>query len=258
MAMEPDKNPAEQDPAEQEMQRRTRRALLTMGGGALVAAVGAGWLASGIYEPDDIPPHLRGVLGLNEKVVRTALYGNGNLAPTFPASAIGKIKVNGEEGLEEDLIPADWRLELKPYGASAVTQKLTLGDIKSLPRHEQTIEFKCVEGWSTVTQFAGARLSEFTARFCPGSERAACVGMNTPDGVYYVGLDMPGALHPQTLLAWEMNSQPLTDSHGAPLRLVIPVKYGIKNIKRIGRIEYADNRPKDYWAERGYDWYAGL
>ena len=82
--------------------------------------------------------------------------------------------------------------------------------------------------------------------------------MNTPDGVYYVSVDMPSALHPQTLLAWEMNGEPLTEEHGAPLRLVIPVKYGIKNIKRIGRIEYTDTRPKDYWEERGYDWYAGL
>lgn len=69
---------------------------------------------------------------------------------------------------------------------------------------------------------------------------------------------MPSALHPQTLLAYEMNGKPLEAGHGAPLRLAIPVKYGIKNIKRIGSIEYTDERPKDYWAERGYDWYAGL
>jgi DMSO/TMAO reductase YedYZ molybdopterin-dependent catalytic subunit len=55
-----------------------------------------------------------------------------------------------------------------------------------------------------------------------------------------------------------MNGKPLESLHGAPLRLVIPVKYGIKNIKRIGSIEYTDTRPADYWAERGYDWYAGL
>jgi DMSO/TMAO reductase YedYZ molybdopterin-dependent catalytic subunit len=69
---------------------------------------------------------------------------------------------------------------------------------------------------------------------------------------------MPSALHPQTLLAYEMNGAPLTDKHGAPLRLVMPVKYGIKNIKRIGRIEYTNERPADYWAEQGYDYYSGL
>jgi DMSO/TMAO reductase YedYZ molybdopterin-dependent catalytic subunit len=45
--------------------------------------------------------------------------------------------------------------------------------------------------------------------------------------------------------------------HGAPLRLVIPIKYGIKNLKQIGTIQFTDRRPADYWAERGYDWYSG-
>ena len=66
------------------------------------------------------------------------------------------------------------------------------------------------------------------------------------------------ALHPQTLLCYEMNGKPLEEKHGAPLRLVIPVKYGIKNIKLITRIAYSVHRPVDYWAEQGYDWYAGL
>ena len=83
------------------------------------------------------------------------------------------------------------------------------------------------------------------------------VSMETPDGAYYVGLDMASALHPQTLLCYEMNGKPLTADHGAPLRLAIPVKYGIKNIKNIGKIKFTDERPKDYWAELGYDWYAG-
>ena len=46
--------------------------------------------------------------------------------------------------------------------------------------------------------------------------------------------------------------------HGAPLRLVTTVKYGIKSLKRIGRIIFTDERPRDFWAEQGYDWYAGL
>jgi DMSO/TMAO reductase YedYZ molybdopterin-dependent catalytic subunit len=133
-----------------------------------------------------------------------------------------------------------------------------MADIRTLPRSEEIIDFKCVEGWSTVTQFAGARLSDFTARFAPGSEKAAFVGMRTPSNDYYIGVDMPSALHPQSLLAWEMNGEPLTDKHGAPLRLVMPVKYGIKSIKRIGSIEYTDKRPADYWGEQGYDYYSGL
>jgi DMSO/TMAO reductase YedYZ molybdopterin-dependent catalytic subunit len=69
---------------------------------------------------------------------------------------------------------------------------------------------------------------------------------------------MKSALHPQTLLAWELNGQPLAPEHGAPLRLVIPIKYGVKSIKKIGSIRLTDKRPADYWAENGYDWFAGL
>ena len=84
------------------------------------------------------------------------------------------------------------------------------------------------------------------------------MALETPDGDYYVGLDMASAMHPQTLLCYEMNGEALTSEHGAPLRLVIPVKYGVKNLKRIGKINFSDSRPRDYWAERGYDWYAGF
>jgi DMSO/TMAO reductase YedYZ molybdopterin-dependent catalytic subunit len=236
---------------------RTRRSFLVLGGGA--AAGLGGWIALNRGGAEgDIPPALRAILGFNEKVVRGVLYSNDHLVRTYPPSAVGKIKVNAHIGLDDDIEDADWRLEVTPYGASQPAAKLTIADIRGLPRYEEIIDFKCVEGWSTVTQFAGARLADFTAKFAPGSEKAANVSMTTPDEEYYVGLDMPSALHPQTLLAYEMNGAPLEAGHGAPLRLVIPVKYGIKNIKRIGSIEYTDTRPDDYWAERGYDWFAGL
>jgi len=230
---------------------------MVLGAGAAAGVAGWAYLNSGAPE-GDIPPALRSVLGFNERVVRSALYDNGHLARTYPASAIGKIKVNGDIGLDDDVDEAAWRLQVVPFGAAAPASNLTIADIRALPRYEETIEFKCVEGWSTVTQFAGARLSDFTAKFAPGSEKAECIGMKTPDEEYYVSVDMTSAEHPQTLLAYEMNGAPLDSDHGAPLRLVIPVKYGIKNIKRIGRIEYTNSRPSDYWAERGYDWYAGL
>ena len=147
---------------------------------------------------------------------------------------------------------------------------LTLDDIKLLPRFEMTTELKCIEGWSTIVNWTGARFSDFINKYQPathsGSEPDAAnqpenlmpyVSMVTPDGGYYVGMDMPSILHPQTLLAYEMNGAPLTMEHGAPLRLVTPTKYGIKQIKRIGRIAFTEMRPADYWAERGYDWYSG-
>lgn len=147
---------------------------------------------------------------------------------------------------------------------------MTLADIQALPRIEMTTEFKCVEGWSTIVHWAGARLADFIARYQPMTRNQTqpdvarrpqdlvrYVSMVTPDGGYYVGLDLPSAMQEQTLLAYEMNGQPLTIPHGAPLRLVTPTKYGIKQIKRIGRLAFTDERPADFWAERGYDWYAG-
>jgi DMSO/TMAO reductase YedYZ molybdopterin-dependent catalytic subunit len=240
---------------EQELARRTRRSFVALGAGAVAAAGGWFWLNA---EPtdNDIPITLRRALGFNERVIRTALFSDGHLVKTFPASAVGSLKVNGEIGMDAPADEAAWSLDLAPLGGAG--RALNLADIRALPRYEETIEFKCIEGWSVVTRFAGARLSDFTAKFAPGSEKAAYVGMNTPDKQYYVGLDMPSALHPQTLLAYEMNGQSLNDRHGAPLRLVVPVKYGIKNIKRIARIEYTNDQPADYWAEQGYDYYAGL
>ncbi len=249
-------NPETKMDAKAEIARRSRRSFMVLGGGAVAGL--AGWTALNAGDDNGIPPALRGILGFNEKVVRGALYSNDHLTKTYAPSEIGKIKVNADIGMDDEIEIADWRLEVTPYGVSAPSAKLTLDDIKALPRVEEIIDFKCVEGWSCVTRFAGARLADFTAKFAPGSEKAACVSMKTPDEEYYVGLDMPSALHPQTLLAYEMNGAPLEDGHGAPLRLAIPVKYGIKNIKRVGKIAYTDARPDDYWAERGYDWYAGL
>ncbi len=147
---------------------------------------------------------------------------------------------------------------------------LTLEDIKRLPRVEMTTRLKCIEGWSTIVYWAGARLADFIAAYQPPTRNGSApdvrnrpadlvryVSLVTPDGGYYVGLDMASALHPQTLLCYEMNGAPLTLEHGAPLRLYIPVKYGIKSLKRIGRITFTDTRPADLWAERGYDWYSG-
>jgi DMSO/TMAO reductase YedYZ molybdopterin-dependent catalytic subunit len=68
---------------------------------------------------------------------------------------------------------------------------------------------------------------------------------------------MPSALQSQTLLCYEMNGKPLPVNQGFPLRLIIPVKYGIKHLKRIGTMFFSNDKPADYWAERGYDYYAG-
>ena len=235
---------------EEELAKRTRRGFIALGAGAIVVAGGA-YALKPAPDDEDIPSPLRKVLGFNEKVVRNTIFSDRNLTRTYPNSAIGFLKKNGDTGIEEPIDLSAWHLNLGD-------KSLTMDDLHSLPKYDQTIDFKCVEGWSVITRFAGARLSDFTRRFAPGGAGSKYVGMQTPDKKFYVSIDQPSANHPQTLLAWEMNGEPLTQDHGAPLRLVIPVKYGIKNIKRIGSIEYTNDRPKDYWTEQGYDWYAGL
>ena len=267
------------------LHRRSRRSFLV----GAIAAVGGGfglrWL---------LDPRRQGIfertLVFNE-IVGRQLFHAGSSAPEFPRSAAREPRVNGTEGMSDGFDPALWRLQVTGLAAapsfpqfardlsyvgsvsSAVAEKfpatlaaglqLTLADIKALPRVEMITELKCIEGWSTVVQWAGARFSDFAAKYPPFASTAGAekfppyVSLVTPDRGYYVGWDAPSILHPQTLLCYEMNGEPLALSHGGPLRLVTTTKYGIKQIKRIGRIAYTDQRPPDFWAEQGYDWYSG-
>jgi len=138
---------------------------------------------------------------------------------------------------------------------------LTMEELMKLPRVELVTEFKCIEGWSNVTHWGGVRLRDLIDAFPPekvNGREPRYVYMETPNGDYYCGYDMKAARHPQSLLVTEMGGQPLLQEHGAPLRLHMPIKYGYKQIKRIGLIAYTDQKPDDYWTKLGYDWYAGL
>lgn len=139
---------------------------------------------------------------------------------------------------------------------------LTIDDILKLPRHELVTEFKCIEGWSQIIHWGGVRMADFIDAYPPAKKPDGSlpryVYMETPNGDYYVGYDLQVCRHPQTLLVTEMAGKPLTQRHGAPLRLHAPTKYGYKQIKRIGLIAYTDLKPDDYWTKLGYDWYAGL
>ncbi len=138
---------------------------------------------------------------------------------------------------------------------------LTMDDLKSLPRQELVTQFKCIEGWSQIVHWAGVRVRDFFDLYPPepiDGKDPKYVYMETPDGDYYTGYDLQALRHPQALLVTEMMGAPLTQPHGAPLRLHMPTKYGYKQIKRIGLIAYTNDKPDDYWTRLGYDWYAGL
>jgi DMSO/TMAO reductase YedYZ molybdopterin-dependent catalytic subunit len=235
---------------------------------ALTGFAGWRWLVTR-SEEDGLPWPLRRVLEFNERLAR-GVFRASRLSPEFPRAAARMPRVNGSIGLESGLDLSAWRLQVVGAAGARARRWFTLDDIKGLPRVEMTAELRCIEGWSEVVHWAGARLADLAAvtGLATRSGRLAdpigkaddlrdYVALETPDREYYVGLDMASALHPQTLLSYEMDGRPLTPEHGAPLRLVIPVKYGIKNLKRIGTIRFTDDRPADYWAERSYDWYSG-
>jgi len=250
---------------ERQMRQLSRRSFLWS-----AVAIGAGyggvrWLNSRRAE-DGIPWPLRRALQTNEALARD-LFDRSRLAPTFAATRIDPLRANGDIGLDADFDASQWQLNIE--GASGETQSVTLAQIKALPQAEMITELKCIEGWAAVVRWTGARLSDFIAKYPPPTNSGKAfdaqnladlpgyVGLATPDGAYYVGLEMEASLHPQTLLCYAMNGQALRPEHGAPLRLAIPVKYGIKSIKRIGTLTYTNMRPADYWAERGYDYHAG-
>jgi hypothetical protein len=235
------------------LHRKNRRGFLAGGVAALAAVGGYEWLTHA-SEKDDVPWPQRDVLDFNGRLAH-AYLSNGRLMRTFKPSDVRYLKPNGAFGLKDPV--EDWSLTVDT--GTGPPLKLGLQDIRALPAVDMITRFCCIEGWDTVAHWTGARFSDFTRKyFTPGRRIPDYVSMNTPDEEYYVGLDAKSALHPQTLLAYAKDGVPLTAEHGAPLRLVIPVKYGIKNIKRIGTIRYTDRRPADYWAEDGYDWFAGL
>jgi len=239
-----------------DLHRRTRRSFL-IGGIAAVAGTGAyAWLRTQPREAYLAWPERR-VLAVNAKIAE-AYLSDHHLMPEYSIQQVGYQKPNGDIGLDDDMNDSPWQVTLK-NGTGSPDLKVSLEDIKALPKVDQITRFCCIEGWSVVSYFSGARFSDFTRKYySPGQPLPKYVYMATPNNEYYVGLDMKSAMHPQTLLAYEKDGKPLDDDHGAPLRLVIPVKYGIKNIKRINLIQYTNTKPMDYWANDGYDWFAGL
>ncbi len=247
---------------QQELKNRSRRGFI-VGGLSALGAFGA-YKAVRLSQKDDyVPWPQRRVLDFNGRLWRSYV-DEARLVPTYSRGQIGFLKPNGEYGLgdeDEDGNKIEWSLQVEP-GANVAPLTLTMADVQALPKQEMITKFCCIEGWSTVQQWGGARFSDFTRKYFPAGRpipKYVYMATGTEDeGEYFVGLDIQSALHPQTLLAWERNGKPLEEEHGAPLRLVIPVKYGIKNIKKIGLIRYTDQRPADYWAKDGYDWFAGL
>ena len=220
---------------QQEINRRTIIAF-----SVFIVCIGIGiflfaWLYNQPQVADNVQPTLRKGLVMNEKLF-SRFYSKTREAKVFQKSdAVTKVRVNGDVGMDGELDTATWRLKVVRNPGDTLI--LTIDDIKALPKTEVVFDFKCVEGWSEVTYWGGVPFSDFLKKYNLVTQSGMnYVGMITPDEAYYVGNDMPGMMQPQTLLCYEMNGKPLPQNQGFPLRLIIPVKYGIKHLKRIGVI----------------------
>jgi hypothetical protein len=179
-----------------------------------------------------------------------------------PADIVAKEKIREERAVKMPRGQEEAGASASALDAGTPGLLLTMGDILKLPKYDLVTQFKCIEGWSQIVHWSGIRFADLIEAYPPARREDGAlpryVYMETPNGDYYVGYDLKVCLHPQTLLVTEMSGRPLTQFHGAPLRLHTPTKYGYKQIKRIALIAYTDKKPDDYWTKLGYDWYAGL
>ncbi|PTQ92632.1 DMSO/TMAO reductase YedYZ molybdopterin-dependent catalytic subunit [Mucilaginibacter yixingensis] len=246
-------------------QQIKRRNFLSFGVFGLLGATAYGgwrWLYNAPAETPGVTAGarlpLRRALNKTELFFRRLVFNETHLVKTYPVEMATKnVRHNEDIGAEGEIDAGAWRLEVIKKDGSRLN--VSLPEIQALPKTDLVFDFKCVEGWDQIQHWGGVRFIDFINHFGLQEEiKMDYVGLMTPDKGYYVGLDTSSAIHPQTLLAYEMNGKPLPTQHGKPLRLIIPVKYGIKNLKRIGTITFSNQRPPDYWAEHGYDYYSGL
>jgi DMSO/TMAO reductase YedYZ molybdopterin-dependent catalytic subunit len=261
--------------APQPLRRWTRRDLLLFGAGAIAAvAAGSALLPQTtlerlgiIHENKNWPKKewlLNRALRIDDDIAE-ALYSRNRLVPTYTKSQITPLKNNYNGATPDPSYIPEWRLTLDGL-ASGLSISLNIRNLlASFHVHEQITRLVCVEGWSAIAWWAGLRFDDLLRAYPPISqakwariESSVNVGpWGNPDP-YSMSLDLSTARHPQTLLATHFDGHPLTVDHGAPLRLLVPVKLGLKNVKAITRITYTAEQPEDYWAERGYSYYDGI
>jgi DMSO/TMAO reductase YedYZ molybdopterin-dependent catalytic subunit len=187
------------------------------------------------------------------------LFRSSHLVPTFADADLtpfAKFPINDYDVDDPGVDFEKWTLTLA--GSVQKPGDYTLAQIQALPKVRQNTRHVCVEGWDVIGRFGGARLSDFlhmigadlTARF---------LTVECADD-YYESLDMATALHPQTLLCYEMYDQPLTREHGAPLRLTVPTKIGYKQAKYLTDLKVTHTLQKKvgYWEDQGYSSFYGL
>jgi DMSO/TMAO reductase YedYZ molybdopterin-dependent catalytic subunit len=258
----------------QVLRRRNRRDVLLFGAGAVAALAGTASLLPqntltrlGVRrDMNSLAKEwfLNSAIRIDDDVAET-LYSSRRAVPTYTKSETTPLRNNYNGATPDPAYIRGWHLTLDGL-SSGVSVAL---DIRNLVTrfsiHEQITQLVCVEGWSAIAWWAGLRFDDLIRAYPPVSQAKwvrveSSVNLDAsgnPDP-YYVSIDLATARHPQTLLATHLDGQPLNVEHGAPLRLLVPVKLGLKNVKAITRLTYVAEEPGDYWAKRGYSLYDGI
>ncbi len=229
----------------------TRRRFLQFSG-----ISGMGFLLSGCGAPilEDVVGKLSEPLNQN---VETLLFNPQKPVPEFSKSEIKPEELIINTFKDTPIIDqAKYRLIVD--GDVNNPLSLSMADIHALPLTSMIIRHICVEGWAAIVQWGGIRLREIVALAQPKAN-VKFAYFKSGDG-YYESWDIASALHPQTLLAYQKNGEPLPVDNGAPLRLASPIKLGYKQSKWVTQITLVSylSPMKGYWEDQGYEWYAGL
>ncbi len=186
------------------------------------------------------------------------LFRTGHLATTFSDSELtpfDRFPINGYD-VEDPEVDFD-RWSLTVTGSVQKPGDYRLPQIQALQKYTHNTRHVCVEGWDVIGRFGGARLSDFL-NMIGADTSSRFVYVECADD-YYETIDMATALHPQTLLCYEMYDRPLTRKHGAPLRLNIPTKVGYKQAKYLTDLKVTNVLERfGYWEDQGYSRFYGL
>ncbi len=229
-----------------ESNRISRRQLLQWAGAGLMVNVAGTLLAD---------PIGRISMPVNEAFEALILSSKPTLE--FPITAIepDKLIVNSFRGTPAiDL--ANFTLNISGTVANPLSLKLV--DIQQMPLTSMVIRQVCVEGWAAIVQWGGVRVRDLLTLAQPQAD-AKYVYFKSADG-YYESWDLASVVHPQTLLAYQMNGKDLPKENGAPLRLAAPIKLGYKQSKWVTELVVTSQLlPKrGYWEDLGYEWFAGI
>ncbi len=227
---------------------------LAAGPASLIAA--CGWDGGALLEP-----RLRMVSRINDWVGEHILQSNRRLAREYPISArtpeqafpAYSITYNRQRRFPDP--PADWALVVGGLVRKPV--RLTLPMLQAMPSVTYTVKHHCVEGWTAVATWTGVPVSSVLATVEP-LPTARYLRFDSFDSGYSNGWDLTSAAHPQTILAYARNDQPLPSNRGAPLRLYSPVKLGYKLTKYLSAMTLTAERHGGYWEDQGYPWLGGV